>query len=141
MLVMRMSRKHNGHALCIEYTGTVDRRGYVSQQKGTIYDARGPCPSISRTMKPVFRRIRLICYAYESLRCLHLEIGDFCAHDDNNDNDTTDYFTPCACAQGNNSHKVGKADLTEKHFKLEYVTGFGKTLHMGSARDLRNARF
>ena len=26
--------------------------------------------------------------------------GDFCAHDDNND--TTDYFTPCACARGNN---------------------------------------
>ena len=26
--------------------------------------------------------------------------GDFCAHDDN-DNDTTDYFTPCACAWGN----------------------------------------
>ena len=58
-------------------TGTVDRRGYVSQQKGTIYDARGPCPSISRIMKPVFRRIRLICYAYESLRCLYLEIWRF----------------------------------------------------------------
>ena len=26
--------------------------------------------------------------------------GDFCAHDDNND-DMTDYFTPCACARGN----------------------------------------
>ena len=26
--------------------------------------------------------------------------GDFCAHDNN---DTTDYFTPCACAQGNNN--------------------------------------
>ena len=24
--------------------------------------------------------------------------GDFCAH---NNNDTTDYFTPCACARGN----------------------------------------
>ena len=35
----------------------------------------------------------------------HLDVdisryGDFCAHDDNN-NDTTDYFTPCACARGN----------------------------------------
>ena len=30
--------------------------------------------------------------------------GDFCAHDDNDnsdDNDKTDYFTPCACARGN----------------------------------------
>ena len=25
--------------------------------------------------------------------------GDFCAHD-NNDDDTTDYFTPCACTRG-----------------------------------------
>ena len=25
--------------------------------------------------------------------------GDFCANDDNNN--TTDYFTPCACARGN----------------------------------------
>ena len=28
-------------------------------------------------------------------------IDDFCANDNNN-NDTTDYFTPCSCAQGNN---------------------------------------
>ena len=28
--------------------------------------------------------------------------GDFCAHDDNdNDNDMTDYFTPYACAWDN----------------------------------------
>ena len=27
--------------------------------------------------------------------------GDFCANDNNdNDNDTADYFTPCACARG-----------------------------------------
>ena len=36
--------EHNGHALCI--VGTVDRRGYGGQQKGTICDARGPYPSI-----------------------------------------------------------------------------------------------
>ena len=27
--------------------------------------------------------------------------GDFCAHDDNDDNSTTDYFTPCTCARSN----------------------------------------
>ena len=28
--------------------------------------------------------------------------GDFCAHDNDDDNnDMTDYFTPCACARGN----------------------------------------
>ena len=26
--------------------------------------------------------------------------GNFCAHDDNDNDDTTDYFTPCACARG-----------------------------------------
>ena len=31
--------------------------------------------------------------------------GDFCANDNDND-DTTDYFTPCACAQGNDQLKM-----------------------------------
>ena len=44
LLVVRMSRKHNGYASFI--VGTVDRRGYSGQQKGTIYDARGLYPSI-----------------------------------------------------------------------------------------------
>ena len=57
--------------------GTIDKRGYGIQQKGTIYDARGPYPSIWRTLKPVFCRIRLIRCAYESHRCLHLEIWRF----------------------------------------------------------------
>ena len=43
-LVVRMSRKHNGHASFI--VGNVNRRGYGGQLKGTIYDARGPYPSI-----------------------------------------------------------------------------------------------
>ena len=38
-----------------------------------------------------------------SVDCLDAYIisryGDFCAND--NDDDTTDYFTPCACARGN----------------------------------------
>ena len=44
----------------------------------------------------------MIGCAYESLRCLDLEIGDFCTNDDDNNDDTTDdYFTPCcACVHG-----------------------------------------
>ena len=38
----------------------------------------------------------LIRYAYKSLRFLHLEIWRFCTNND----DKTDYFTPCACTQG-----------------------------------------
>ena len=44
LLVVRMSRKHNGHVYAL--MGTVDRRGYGAQQTCTICDARGPCPSI-----------------------------------------------------------------------------------------------
>ena len=43
-LVVRMSRKHNGMYYAL--MGTVDRRGYGGQQKGTICDTRGPYPSI-----------------------------------------------------------------------------------------------
>ena len=43
-LVVRMSRKHNWYAYAL--MGTVNRRGYGGQQKGTICDARGPYPSI-----------------------------------------------------------------------------------------------
>ena len=46
VLVVRMSRKHYGHASCIDMMGTADRRGYGGQQKGTICDAHGPYPSI-----------------------------------------------------------------------------------------------
>ena len=32
-----------------------------------------------------------------------LRHGDFCTNDNNdNDDDTTDYFTPCTCARGKN---------------------------------------
>ena len=71
LLVMRMSRKHNA------LMGTVDRRGYGSQQIGTICDTRGPYPTIWRPQTPFFRQIRLIRCAYESLRHLHLEIWRF----------------------------------------------------------------
>ena len=74
-LVVRMSRKHNWYAYAL--MGTVDRRGYGGQQKGTICDARGPYPSICRTLKPVFRQTRLIRCDYESLRRLYLEIWRF----------------------------------------------------------------
>ena len=47
------------------------------------------------------------CCAYKWLRCPDLKIifCDFCVHHDNNDN-TTDYFIPCTCMQGNNASSV-----------------------------------
>ena len=75
--------------------GTADRRGYGGQQRRTICDARGSYPSIWRTLKPVFRRIRLIRVITSRLDAYISRYGDFCANDnDNNDNDDmTNYFT------------------------------------------------
>ena len=56
--------------------GMVDGRGYDGRQKDTICDIRGPCLTIRNTFKPVCR------YAYELLRCLDVEIGDFCGETD-----------------------------------------------------------
>ena len=47
-------------------------------------------------------QIRLIHYAYESLTDAYISrYGDFCAHNDNN-NDTTDYTGPLVHARGVN---------------------------------------
>ncbi len=69
-----MSGKHMAFMHNImHWADTVDRCGYDGQQKGTICDAHGPYPSIWSTLKSVFRQVRLIHCAYESLRCLDLE--------------------------------------------------------------------
>ena len=80
--------------------GTVDGCGYDDQLKYTLCDAYRPCHSILRILKPFIRQLRQICCIFESLRCLNLKIWRFLVDDDNND--TTDYFTPCACARDNN---------------------------------------
>ena len=51
----------------------VDRRG----QQNTIWDACEPYEMIQSIMKQVFQRFRLIRCAYESLRCLDLEMWRF----------------------------------------------------------------
>ena len=83
------------HALII--VGTVNRRGYCGQQKDTICDAHGPYPSIWRALKPVFHQIRLIRCTYDTYISRY---GDFCANDNDNDDDTTDYFTPLRMRAG-----------------------------------------
>ena len=91
-LVVRMSRKHNGHASFI--VGTVNRRGYGGQLKGTIYDVRGPYPSIWRTLKPVFAKFDWFVVLMSRLDAYISRYGNFCANDNDNNDDTTDYFTP-----------------------------------------------
>ena len=54
--------------------GRVDRRG---QQKHSICKVCRPCQPIRSIMKPVFQRFQLIYCAYESLRCLDLQIWRF----------------------------------------------------------------
>ena len=40
-----------------------------------------------------------------------LRSGDFCVHDDDNNDNRTDHFTPCACVRGKNNlkNKRGRA--------------------------------
>ena len=74
--------------------GTVDGCGYEGQLKYTICDACRPSLSNLSMLKPVFHQNRHICCAYNSLRCLDVEIRRFCIYDDDNDkDDRTDHFT------------------------------------------------
>ena len=43
-----------------------------------------------------------------------LRSGDFCVHDNNDDDNRTDHFTPCACAWGNN------AGISTKHMHIKF---------------------
>ena len=72
----------------------VDRSG---QQKHSICDTCGPCPTIRSIVKPVFHQFRQVHCAFELLRYLYLAIGQFLWQQ----TDKTDCFTPCACAWGN----------------------------------------
>ena len=80
-----MSRKHMvPWRVYIAWVGTVDRCGYIGQQKGTICDTCSLCPPIWSILKPLFH-------------CAYVSLSD---HDDNyNDDDSTTnymymYFTP-----------------------------------------------
>ena len=89
---VHMSEHTHNHALC--------------NTNALFFYACRLCHSILSALKPVFWRLRQICCYYNSLRCLDFQIWRFLCprqrqrqwHDDN----TTNYFTPCACAQGNN---------------------------------------
>ena len=99
------STKYNVYNVHMCIVGMVDGYGYDGQwirspKKFTICDACRPYHSILHILNPVFQWILQIGCAYNSLRCLDIQIWWFCVHDDNND-DRADYFTCCACAQAN----------------------------------------
>ena len=87
------------YALCI--MGTVNERGYDGQHKCTICAACRACHSSKLTE---------VSFSPNSTDLMHLQLAqmprssDFCVHNDNN-NDTTDYFTPVhACGVIITSH-------------------------------------
>ncbi len=82
------------------YGGAVDRRGQQNFVFGTLVGLN--YQTIRGIMKQVFRRFRLIRYAYESLRCLDIEISDsgvFVLTADRQTDTQTDCFTPAAHAR------------------------------------------
>ena len=79
--------------------GTVEKRGDGGQQKGTtvwrvIFVGSNFRGKSEKALKINFR-------GFKNTPIYISRYGDFCA--DSND-DTTDYFTPCACAQGNRNN-------------------------------------
>ena len=57
--------------------------------------------------------------------------GDFCANNDNND-DTTDYFTPCACAWGNYYYDIDIVLLSlSSSISLSLSPSLSLSLHSG----------
>ena len=48
----------------------------------------------------------LLCLQVAQVSRSQNNICDFCVHHDTNDDNTTDYFIPCICAQGNNASSV-----------------------------------
>ena len=45
--------------------------------------------------------------AYSTLSNAYVSrFGDFCAHNNDNNDDRTDYFTPCTCTQGNKAKLI-----------------------------------
>ena len=70
---------------------------FSHQSTGQVISSRIPlCASTHISLEIIKLLLKnLQCRMYE------LELyGDFCVHNNNND-DTIDYFTPCACVPGN----------------------------------------
>ena len=87
--------------------GTVDGRGYDGQLKYTICDACRPCHSNLSTLKPVFRRNQHFRRAYNSLRCLDVEIRRFlCPRRQQRQWRQNRSLHPCTCARGNNARAL-----------------------------------
>ena len=88
--------------------GTVDRCGYGGQQKAAICDTRGPYPRFDAHWSQFFAEFDWFVVITSRLDAYISRYGDFCANDNNGDDndDTTDYFTPCACARGNDIHRL-----------------------------------
>ena len=82
---------------CICIVGMVDGCGCDGLLKYTICNVCRLCHLILSILKPVYRQLQQIRCTYESPRCLDLKIWQFFVDDD----DMTNYFTPCAYVQGN----------------------------------------
>ena len=94
-----MSRNTMG----IHYTlvGTVDRRGYVSQQKALFVTPVDRVHRFDAYWSQFFAKFNWFVVFMSRLDAYISRYDDFCAHDNNYNNNMTNYFTPCACARGN----------------------------------------
>ena len=115
-LVVRMSRKHNEH-----WVGTIDRRGYGGQQKGTIIicDPYGLVSYMDRVSRigahksQFFSEFDWFVVLTSRLDAYISRYGDFYA------TTTMTRPIPCACARV----------IIRGHFQTEKLTSCKSTLH------------
>ena len=74
--------------------GTVDRRGYGGQQKALFVTLVDRIPRFEAHWSRFFAEFNWFVVLTSRLDAYISIYGDFCANDNNNNNDTTDYFTP-----------------------------------------------
>ena len=79
----------------MHWVGTVDRRGYGDQQK--LFVTLMDCVSRFDTHRSqFFAEFDWFIVLTSGLDTYISRYGDFCANNDDNDDDTTNYFTPWA---------------------------------------------
>ena len=84
--------------MCIE-RGTVDRVATVANEKALFVTLVDRIPWFDAHWSQFFAEFDWFVVTTSCLDTYISRYGDFCANDNNDD--TTDYFTSCACAWGN----------------------------------------
>ena len=100
-LVVCMSRKHNGNALCTEYALSIGV-ATMANKKVLFVTLVDLVSRFDAHWSQFFAEFDWLVVLMSCLDAYISRYADFCVNDNDNNDDTTNYFTPYACARGNN---------------------------------------